>query len=154
MNQPNLDQWNEQTAKEVSVEELDSLLVAYQDARADYDEKNQIKKEADAKMKEAQAKLVSALTDAGKKSWEVEGLGKATIVNKFSITTPKDFESKKQMLQHFRDLGPEVYLSKVSVNSRTLNAYFNEEKKNNPEFTIPGVGAPTTQEILQFRKSK
>ena len=151
---PNLDAWEQETAKEVSVEELDGLLTDYLEKKADYSEKAAITKEADALQKEAQAKLVSALNDANKKSWEIEGVGKATIANKYSIQVPKDLESKEALIEHFKNQGREVYLSKVSVNSRTLNSYYNAEKENNPEFTLPGVGAPTVQQILQFRKKR
>lgn len=146
-------QWEEQLPyEEVSIQELDDAVAAFVAAREDYDAKKKISNEADAECKLLKRKLVELLNRSGKSNWEVDGLGKAIKTTKFSSRVPKDIAAKKQMLQYFRDLGPEVYLSMVSVNSATLNAYINQEIEHNPEFKLPGVEDPVGQENISFRR--
>jgi hypothetical protein len=58
------------------------------------------------------------------------------------------------MFEHFQALGEEAYTHYLSVNSMTLNAYFNAEKEHNPDFRIPGVGEPTALQQLRFTKER
>ena len=149
------DAWDEaEGAEDVSVDELDAALKDYVEKREDYEAKKKASNEADKVQKTAQAKLLTLLNASNKKNWEVEGFGKVGKVVKYSIKVPEDLGKKKEMLQHFRSLGPDIYIAKVSVNSNTLNAYYNAEKENDPNFEIPGCDAPIANETLSLRNRR
>lgn len=144
----------ESIREEIPVSELDDQMKSYLDAREDYDAKKKVSNEADAVCKEEKRKLVELLKRAGKTSWDIEGVGKASITNRTMTTVPKDPEAKKEMLAHFRQLGPDRYLHYVSVNSMTLNSYINQELENDPSFQMPGCELPTVTENITFRRKK
>lgn len=150
-----LQKWEEATVYEdISVDEIDQALETYHDARADYEAKKKISNEADAVAKEAKRKLIEILKRSGKKKWEVEGIGKATITTKMTVKVPRDLEEKKKMLMYMRSLGEEAYIQLVGVNYQTLNGFYNQQIESDPDFTLPGVDAPIAEENIQFRRSK
>ena len=159
MNQDNQDSlsvenWTQETASEVSIEELDRLTQEYVEARADYDEKKTISNAASNEMKEKMRKLCNALERAGKKSWDTE-LGKVTSVAKFQFTTPKSVDDKQRFAKYLQDrYGKDMFWSLFSVNSMSLNSFLKEELKNNPEEQFPGIDDPTAIESIQFRRKK
>lgn len=151
----NINEWENVTVREeVSIEELDQAVLAFKESREDYEAKKKISNEADVECKLKKKKLLELLERAGKKSWEVDGVGKVTETIKMAVTTPKDFESKKQVIEYFRSLGDDLYYQYVSVNSQTLNGYYNKEKEINPDFHIPGLADPTADKNIQFRTAK
>jgi len=150
-----LKQWDEATEHEdISVDEIDQALTSFIEARKDYDEKKKISNEADALVKEEKRKLIEILKRSGKTKWEVDGLGRASLVTSMTIKTPKDPDSKKEMLMYMRGLGEEAYFNLVSVNHRTLNSFYNQEIESNPEFRLPGIDAPVAEENIRITKSK
>jgi hypothetical protein len=148
-----LQEWDEaETKVDIPVADLDAATKEWYDARTDYDEKKKISNEADATAKTAQRKLVNLLENAGKSKWEVDGLCSVSKSTTFQITVPKDPRDKKEMLTYFATLGEDMFNHYVSVNSRTLNSYINQEIENNPSFVMPGVSAPTAKETIKMRK--
>ena len=77
------------------------------------------------------------------------------VVEKSSVKTPKDLESKRELFK-FLD-GKGILEEVVSVNSMTLNSLqktYAEEavKEGNLEFVLPGVEEPTYYKQLTLRK--
>jgi len=150
-----LDQWEEATVYEdVAVETIDNALKLYSEKRADYEAKKEISNKADFEAKEAKRKLIEILKATGKSKWEVEGIGKASVFVKMTVTTPKEIEEKKKMLAYFNSLGEDIYLSVVNVNHMTLNSFYNQQKENDPEFELPGIGMPVAEDNIRFTRSK
>jgi len=151
----NLESWDQETKKEaISVEQLDRALEEYFLARSEYEE---AKKKSDgfyAIAEQTKNDLISLLETAGKKSWTFEGLGKVNLAEKLTVKVPKDLESKKALLQYFRNQGPDVYATMVSVNYMSLNSYYKQETENNPQFRIPGVEEGEVEKQLRFTRSK
>jgi hypothetical protein len=152
MSEEQLELWEETTKKEeISVFEIDQALSEYAAAREDYETKKQISNEADRVAKEKKAKLITILESSGKKRWAGHE-GNVTITEKMSVKVPKDLENKAKMLKFFKEYGPDQYLSMVTVNFQTLNAFFNQQNEENPEFKIPGVDDPVVEKNIQFRR--
>lgn len=143
-------QWGVETNYEdVSVEEVDSLVRDYSAKRKEYEEKNKLAKEAYGECELLKGKLIALLDSAGKTNWNVDGIGRISKTKRVGARVT----DKVQMLKHFKELGPEAYLSFVSVNSRTLSAYIKQETENNEKFQMPGVEATEIPNI-SFTRSK
>jgi FtsZ-interacting cell division protein YlmF len=150
-----LDEWEEATVyEEVSVEDIDKAMKDYAEKRADYEAKKELSNLADAETKEAKTRLINILKASGKTKWEVEGIGKASVTTKMTVTTPKEFDEKKKMLDYINSLGQEVFISLVNVNHMTLNSFYNQQKELDPSFEIPGVGMPVAEDNIRFTRTK
>lgn len=149
------DQWEVPT-EEVSISELDEAVKAFQEARIDYETKKKISNEADAVCKEAKKKLYNLLNSAGKKSWEVEGIGKVSKYETFSFKTPKSPIEKQALAKYMQDkYGKDVFWEMFSVNSMSLNSWANQEFDNDPSLVkIPGLEDPVANEKIRFNTSR
>lgn len=158
MNQElSLEQWQEQEKKEViSVEDLNSLSERYALAKKDYDEKKKLSSEANELVEMLKAELLEKLKKSGLKKFH-SSVGLVSTTHKFSVTTPKTIDEKRALLEHFRIQGEDVFYTYASVNSQTLNSYYNkmseEAAMRGETFTLPGVGEPTIIENISFRKA-
>lgn len=149
------DAWGAPT-EEVSITELDEAVKAFQEARLDYEQKKKISNEADAVCKEAKKKLYNLLQAAGKKSWEVEGVGKVSKYETFSFKTPKAPTEKQALAKYMQDkYGKDVFWEMFSVNSMSLNSWANQEFENDPSLAkIPGLEDPVANEKIRFNTSR
>lgn len=148
----NLAEWTQ--VEEVSTVEFDEAIKVLAEAQQDYDQASLVVDEASTKREIARAKILELMERSGKTKYQLDGYGTVSRATKFSVTIPKDMDSKVAMLKYFRSLGEEMYLAYVSVNSSTLNSYYNENVEKNPEFKIPGVGEPTSINSVRFTKDR
>lgn len=142
----------------LTTQQMDALVKDMLDKKAEYDLKKDISNAANEAYEEARARLLGALDAAGKSKYHVDGLGTVSKVTTYKVTTPKDIGDKKKMLTYFRQQGPEVYLSLVSVPYQSLNSYFNQEAEaaqaRGEVFSIPGVEAPVASDNIRFTKER
>ena len=80
------------------------------------------------------------------------------IRTSLSYKTPKDIEQKEKLFEYIKGKGHEVYMSLLSVNSQTLNAWAKAETQSAIDqgifpFSIPGIDEPISYETITFRKS-
>lgn len=145
-------------SKPVTVEELDLLVKHYLRAREIYEAAKKVSGDKYAEYQELENKLVQTLTDAGKKSYKVDGVGQVTRVVKNSVQTPKDVSDKRSFFKWVGEkYGEDVRDQMMSVNSQTLNSFYNQEVEkhaDDPLFGIPGIGSPTASEHLTFKRDK
>lgn len=158
MEQLSLEEWKKVESVNLNLVEMKDLVTRYKEAR---DAHEAAKEEASARYKlvdELETQIVNVLKAANMKSFKVDGIGNATIRNKYVVTTPKDGQSKWGVLKYIEDTyGADVRDSYISVNHASLNSFYNQEKEihvNEPGFNIPGLGLPTLQESLSFTKAK
>jgi len=158
MEQASLDQWQSESAKSLDLIAMDNLVKDYQAARKDYDDAKEIASEKYKLVDELEKQVVDTLKAANKKSYVVDGVGRATIKHKYVVTTPKTGETKWKVLDYIMDkYGVEVRDTYISVNHQAVNSFYNSEKEINildPNFNIPGLELPTLQESLSFTKAK
>lgn len=138
----------------VTTEELDFAVQGLKDLDEDYEAKKKISSEAHEKYENHRTFLLELLKKANKVKYHVSGLGTVSMALKTQVKTPKDPESKKQMIEYFKTLGPELFNHYVSVNHMTLNSYVNEQLGTDPNFILPGVGEKIETPELRFRKEK
>ncbi len=92
-------------------------------------------------------------------NFRVDGHALVSVVEKMSVKTPKDTESKKAFFNWLKEKhGEEVMNAYMSVNSQSLNSFYktefeslsDEEKLN---FSIPGIEPATLVKTLSVRKA-
>lgn len=95
-------------------------------------------------------KVMTCLDQAGKSNYKSER-GTVSIVNKFSVETPKEIEAKKAFFNWLHEKG--IFEEYATVNSAKLNALYNEqlEISGNPDFKIPGIGEAKHYKNLSIR---
>lgn len=137
----------------VTTEQLDLAIKEMREAREEYEARKKESNSAHAEFEKRKYEVIKLLEASGKTKYVVEGFGTASLVVTKSTKVPKDFEAKKQMVDYFRGLGSDAYYSFITVNSRTLNSYINEQSEINPDFKLPGV-EQTISSDLRFRKER
>lgn len=147
-----LEDW--QQPSNITIEQLDEAVCKLSSLERDYEEKKKISNEANAVYETQRTYLLNLLQSAGKTKFHVDGMGTVSVAIKAQVKTPKDPDSKKQMIEYFQSLRPELFYHYVSVNHMTLNSYVNEQLNTDPDFVMPGVGAKTETPELRFRKEK
>ena len=96
------------------------------------------------------AKVMTCLDQAGKSNYKSER-GTVSVVNKFSVETPKELEAKKAFFEWLEQRG--LFDEYATVNSAKLNALYNEhlEISGDPNFKIPGIGEAKHYKQLSIR---
>jgi len=158
MDAMNSDAWDESPVKNHSTEDVDEMVMTLLRLKEDYKLKKHASNAADALYKDHQTALVQTMKDLKKKNWNIAGIGTVTVVNTKSVTAPKDFTSRRYMLEYFLDMPTEVWVEKLGVNSRTLNTFYNAEadiaESEGRLYTMPGVEEPTIKSHTSFREEK
>lgn len=137
--------------------EIDALLDRVLKARADYEAKDKIAKEAYHVRKELEAKFLAALAAIGKTSWKIDGLGTVSAVDTFNVPVAKTIEAKRELWQYIVDkFGEDVAFDKFSMHSKTLNSFYKAELDSSEDkslFSLPGIEQPTSEKEFRFRKA-
>lgn len=145
------------TGATVTTEELDHVISTMYKAKQDYDQKKIVSTEAHHHLEDCKAQVTELLRNAGKTEYVVEGVGKATLVDKLKVITPKSPEEKALLFKWIKEtMGADGFLAHVGVNYQTLQRLYNESISASPnpaEFNMPGVGQPQSFIELRFRKS-
>jgi hypothetical protein len=106
--------------------------------------------------RDLETQIMQHLKDAGTTGY-LSKHGRVDIRSSMSFKTPKDNEQKKALFDYIKAYGDDVYLSLLSVNSQTLNAWAKTEieyatKEGKFPFAIPGLDEPISYETIAFRK--
>lgn len=112
-------------------------------------------KEENAKLLEMKNRVQSILQKHNKSSYK-SSFGTVYQSEIFQVTTPKTEEDKQALFEFLKSRG--LYLTMVSVNSKTLQSFckseFEDCKENGNEFNIPGVKDPTFVKRLNLKRGK
>lgn len=138
------------TKKEpMNIQEMDHLCKSLGAAKKEYEEKKKASDEAYAVRKELEAKVLDELNRAGMKNFK-SNYGTVTRVDKLSYKTPKLLEDKEAFFNWLSsEFDSEVCKTLMTVNSRSLNSFLNEQGATD----IPGIGNPTENITLSFRRN-
>jgi len=134
-----LEMWDEVDAVDVSLKDLDAMILEYKEKEKAYDLQKEISNAAKVEMEASKLRVLLTMESAKKDSYSVAGLGTLTRVAKYSVKVPKDLDSKKEMLEYFKSLGEDVYNGTVTVQYQTLNSHYNTEIENDPNFKLPHI---------------
>jgi hypothetical protein len=137
--------------------ELEGLCDQIAVARLKTEEAAALKKAADQVVDGLELKLLEVLTNLGKTSYQSRA-GTFGITHRMSVRVPSMPDDKKAFFEYLQSKG--VFDQMATVNSATLNAYYKAEAEaaaqsgQGMEFSIPGIGEPTINQIVTFRRSK
>lgn len=156
------EQWLEASATgQITVEQLDALMREMHEKRAAYDAAKEASTALYKVFDDAERRLITALTQAGKRKYFAEGIGTVYFSEKLVVPTPKTIEQKVLLFDYIRkEFGDKYLLEKQSIHHQTLQSLYNESFKEAVEngkgegFHIPGLEQPTAQISLNFRKDK
>ena len=157
---PTLEEWNKQTAVEISTVEMDSMLSEYCEARIKYEELEEELKKLGKIWDEKEAIILNALDVTKKSKYFVDNLGTVNVIVEMSVQTPKTLSDKRALAMYILNkYGSEVRDNLHSVNSKSLNSFYNQEmdlafKEGNANFKMPGVGLPSSRKKLRFTAIK
>ncbi len=141
-------------ADEITTATLDEAVQEMCKLEEDYERKKKVSNEAKALHDAARDKVLAMLQQTGKTKYFVEGYGTAFQALTKTAKVPQDPELKKLFLDYFLDLGEDVYTGILGVNHQTLNSYIKQKIEEDPQFTLPGVGALKEEADLRFRRTK
>lgn len=156
---PSLAEWDQVTAEEISLEEMDALV---REMARKWAAHESLKEQASALYLEAEAaeaKVVAALKAAKKDSYKVDGLGTVSLTSKLVYRVPGTIEQKKKLFNFIRkNYGDETLMSMLGINHNTLNSFCTKEAEKagqaKENFALPGLELPTSQEGTRFTKAK
>ena len=141
----------------LTLKELDSLIVDYVAKRTAYEAAKKISNDANALSEDAKFKVIKALEAANKTSYDVKGVAKITRTSRLMVRVPTDPAKKKEFFEYLTKRG--MFETLATVNSASLNSFYNEEAETALEnnifpFSIPGIEEPTERVNIQMRKAK
>lgn len=155
------DAWTKAEAKPISVEELDAIARECRSKRDAYEIAKSKSTDLYKIYEEAEGQLLTAMQQAGKRKYHVEGLGLFYFIEKLVVTTPETNEAKAKFFDWLRDkFGPTFLLDKQSINHQSLQKIYNDAYNEAKEagsadtFAVPGLETPTANIDIGFRGEK
>lgn len=142
---------------ETTVARMEELSEKIQAKRLEVEAAQDVVKELNKQLASLEMTMLETLKGLGKDSYKSE-IGTISIIHRTSFKTPKTPEEKAAFFDYLR--AKNMFDALVSVNSQTLNSFCKAELETaiaegrGLEFQIPGIGEPTVQEIIGFRKAK
>lgn len=147
-----LSAWSDQS-QSITLEQMDELINQLAAKREAHAKAKEVAAEIYKELTEAENKLIGALKASGRKKYELEGVGLAYISFKDTFATPKTNQEKIALFNYIKEkYGPDSLMGMTSINHQTLNSWAKKEIEDNALVKIPGLGLPTTEEILNFRR--
>ena len=140
------------------MKDMQDCIKEFRAAKDFYSDKKADSDSAYAEMKQIEKQLIEMMEATDQRTFEVTGVGKATISEKLSVKTPKTLEEKRAFFGWLKEnMGQEASDAYMTVNSSTLNSLFkqlSEEYANRSEvLQIDGLEAPTSSTTISFRKA-
>ncbi len=140
----------------VTLTELDKLCREFADTKEAIRGLENERKEKESHLRDIQDRIMAHLSESGKHTYEVNGVGKLIMVSRTSVKTPKSPEDRAAFFDYLKNRG--LFDDLITVNSQTLNAFYREELKNAREngqmdIDIPGLEPPKESAYLSIRKS-
>jgi maleate cis-trans isomerase len=162
-----LQNWDQaaEAAGTISTATLDAIANEYNAAWDAHATAKAIESELRKAAEEMESKLISALEQAGKQKYFVEGMGTFSFSTRMSVQTPKTIEQKQLLAKYLEEHGGKaLFWSTFGVNSNTLQAFYKAEFEAHQEqaeqngtaepFNIPGLDAPTAMKSLRLTKER
>lgn len=144
--------WYEEEEKPVTVKELNTLCVKYNELKKEAAEIGKKKAEVEKEASKIQHQIIEHLEENKMKNHSGE-FGTISVTNRYSVKQPQGDE-KDAFFKYLRDTDQ---FDIVSVNSRTLTSFVKQEieaKKSEGVYNWvpPGISEPETVKTLSLRK--
>jgi hypothetical protein len=157
MSNEQMEMWDKPN-EEISTSDLDQAVTFLRLAKDEYTSAKRISDEHHAAMKEREVTLMKLMERAGKEKYICEGVGLVTISKGLSVKTPKTPEQKEAFFNWLREHeGEDAYHAYMTVNSNSLNSFYNLKNREYGErgeiLEIAGLDQPTEYSKLSLRKA-
>lgn len=127
----------------VTYEQFDGLCEKMFEQKAKVEAATQVLKDLNKELGRLQMQALATLKQINRTS-HTSPHGTVGIQERWRVSVPKTDEDKKALFAYMKERG--VLMAYATVNSNSLNAYFNEEQEvankegRGMEFKMPGVG--------------
>jgi hypothetical protein len=142
--------------KTLNLAEMEALLKEYNVTWDEYEAAKEISSNAYEKFAEVESRIMKALGDAQKTSYKGEE-GTVTVSVTPTVKVPENLDEKKKLFAYIQKRSKEMFLGLVSINSATLNKWYNETREaagDPPGFSIPGIMAGADRVKLLYKAAK
>ena len=153
LGEPIVDEWDDTPVEDISVFEFDDAVTKYKILKDKNKEAADAKTEAGHRVEEQGLVLLDLFKRSGKKNWRVDGVGLVSKKSTFQVTTPKSREDKDSFFDFVKARDEDEYYKLMSVNSRTLNTFYNQLMDEDASMDVPGLQEPTHKESVSLRKA-
>lgn len=139
---------------EITLGNFDTLCRELWAKKLECDELDKIAKEKSKELEEIKSKVLAYMDANELERFSVKGFGNISIMNRSSVKVPTGDE-RQVFFNSLRERG--IFDDMVTVNSATLNAWYNQELEiaiaaGNIDFKIPGIVEPKIYKTLTLRK--
>ena len=141
----------------ITFDELEALCSEMSRQRDIIDRIAEEKKEEEKILAELEKKLLVLFEKLGKTSYQSKE-GTFGVSHRMSVRLPASPEAKAEFFGFLRSKG--VFDNLATVHSATLNSFYKaefeaaKERGEGIDFSIPGIDAPTINQIVTFRAVK
>lgn len=154
----NMNFFEDAPMKEVTVGELQFLVKAMFEKRAEYEQKSNEAKILSEELETLKSKVLAYLQENNQTSFKVDGVGQVYTSNKYQVTMPKDSENAKKLRDYL--LGTEGLEGYLTVNHQSLNSLYKSKVEEaladgrSISDALPGVSEPQVFTVIAMRKGK
>jgi hypothetical protein len=150
-----MSEWDEPT-KQISIETLKAMVKEMRELYETYREAKELASAAHEDYKRKETQVITTLESSGLKNFNIPGLGTASLRKTYKVTCPKTLEEKRALYSYIEEVHGKDFLDSFSsINSKSLNKFFNDEAKAAEEegikLKIPGLEEPTEYVSINWR---
>lgn len=136
--------------------ELEKICKQFADKKAEIEVLETQVKSLKAEQEDLQ-QIISTHLDSLEKSSYDSAVGKVVAKDIFTVSSPKTPEAREKFFAYLKEKG--VFDDLISINSKTLNAFYKAEKKiadenQQLEFNIPGLDEPYYKRTISLTRKK
>lgn len=141
------------------MQEITILVKEMWEKKKQVEEMKETLKEEVSKLERLKGNIVKALEAAEIDKLQVKGVCTVYRQRKFSVRVPKDEQAKADLFDYIRSKkGEDVLFNMQSINSRTLNSFYEVERElavtaGDINWSMPGVDEPEVYFQLGARKA-
>lgn len=138
----------------ITISDLEAACANLRKLKDEKEEIEAILKEKSQEVRDVQTQINAMLEHEEMSSFKSKS-GTVVRTERWSVRTPKDPDSKALFFNYLKEKG--LYEQMRTVNSQTLNAYFNQERKAAIEEgrepgELPGIEPATVSYTIALRK--
>lgn len=137
-----------------TIKMLQRLINELWEVRAQIESEKQIVSKLNAQKEELEGLIIRGMQVSELDRFDGEH---CTVFRKLksSVKVPQDPESKQSFFNYLKEIG--MFDSMITVNSQTLNSWYNKEievarSNGKSEFQVPGIQPPVTYDDISVRK--
>lgn len=142
-------------SEDVTVKELEQLIVAAFKLRDEYDVIEKTLKDKNRELENINAKILSHFESGDIEKFHAKGFGTAFSHVRFTVSVPKG-EGRSDFFNYLKERG--IFEDMITVHSATLNSFYQAEQeialeRGDVDWKCPGIADPLHIKTVRFRKA-